>query len=144
MTIPPFDDLRHSTELAIIITSSAGLSVVSRFQFPDEKLRPGRWLDVASDIGAHVGYAVQHGCNSISIDLAPPQDEPNRTTPGEAAFEEWAKEQIGDSGYRDPDNYWDRLAKSEQEMWDRIALAARRPMRPAYAPVRAPQRNDND
>jgi hypothetical protein len=145
MTSDPSDDLRTGKELAVVITTARGtVSVISSFSFPDEKLDPHRWNEVASDIGAHVGYAVQHGCNSISIDRLserPRFDKPN-TSPGEAAFEEWAKEQIGEAGGRDDDDYWDKLTKGEQEMWDRIALAARRPLAPYYTPKLSPEFRD--
>jgi len=56
--------------------------------------------------------------------LRPAPEDIVLPTPGQAAFECWAQEQIGDSGYRDHDNHWDMITKDEQAAWERIGEAA--------------------
>lgn len=63
---------------------------------------------------------------------------PTRHTPGAIAFEAWAQEQVGDSGYRPKDHYWDALTKDERDSWERIAKAAMLGD-PEYAPTLLPQ-----
>lgn len=131
------DELKSGVGLAIHATRSGDARdfVGGRWTLPDEKADPVGWLRVSEDLGFAICSTFKHGgVTSLCVDLAPDDIMGWSTTPGQAAFETWAQEQVGESGFRDSEDYWDALTKDEQAMWDRIALAARRPLDPLNRP----------
>jgi len=123
-------------ELVIISTNKDGTCWSGRWVLPNPggimgEGRPGRpdprgFNEMSSDLGNAIACVIAWGATSVSIDVCENGDMGDQT-PGQAAFEAWAQEQIGDSGFRDEENFWGMLSPQEQHSWDLIALAARRP-----------------
>lgn len=130
------DLIKPGVELAIHATRDTNRPdlVAGRWVLPDQSVDPTGWLRQSESIGFAICSAIMFGVSSICVDVAPDDIIQHKTTPGQAAFETWAQEQVGESGFRDSDNYWDALTNDERAMWDRIALAARRPLDPLNKP----------
>ena len=126
----------------VVVKENGNLMIDGRWRLPNPggvmgegkpgTVDPMKFNDVSASLGNAIACAIAWGARSVSVDgVDVSRVKPIRTqSPGMAAFETWAQEQVGDSGYRDSDNYWDELTADEQAMWERVAHAARRPLEP--------------